>query len=301
MTMSYTVYNEAGGAHKTTTGVNLSEAHSRQGLNTLYIDGDQQEANGTYLKHAGDDRDDGDADNLVRHMLGQPRGDLRDLIQTTDEGFDVLPAHDMIEDFTELLLKREDFETNMGNDDFNRFDHLHRVLWQENSLQDDYDVIIVDPNAQAENMLVNAIYATRTIVVPAKPAGKGSKSLKGLSGLLSAMSEELGIDIGVAAVILSGVSNTATHQRYVDKIDAEYGVAGQIGKRESLMDEMWDARGSAFKVVEKGWLDGEPGKRGVRDREIDTLETILDIADDIADQFDVAPPNTPEIKIEGVA
>lgn len=297
MTIAYTVYNEAGGTHKTTTAMNLAQAHVRQGLRVIYIDGDQQEADGTHLMGVGDARSDSNADNLVRHMLDRPNGDFRDMIRSTEEGIDILPAHDMLEDFTELLLKREDIEESMGGN-FNRFEQLHRVLWQEANLQEDYDVIIVDPNARAESMLFNAIYATRTLVVPAKPAGKGNKSLEGLEGLLRSMSEQLGIDVGVAAVILSGVGSTATHQRYVDTIDDEYGVAGKIGKRESLMDEMWDARGSAFKVVEEGWLDGKRGKRGAREREIETLETVIDIADEIVRQFDVEPSQTPTIEVE---
>lgn len=297
MPIAYTVYSESGGIHKSTWTANLAAAHARQGFDTLVIDLDHQAANLTYLFDVEEGRDDPDADNLVRHVLDRPNGEFDDLIRSTDEGVDVLPAHDLLEEFTELLLQRERFEQDMG-DDFDRYAQLHRVLWQENQIQDDYDVIVVDPNARAENMLFNAIYATRTLVAPTKPAGKGSKSLDGLDGLLQGMANNLGIDVGVAAVILSGVSDTATHQRYVDEIEAEYGVAASVRDRESMMDEMWDARGSAFKVVEQEWLDGEPGKRGIRDREVATLESVVEIADHVTNEFGVEPPQEPELNIE---
>ncbi|GGL44118.1 hypothetical protein GCM10009037_29420 [Halarchaeum grantii] len=203
----------------------------------------------------------------------------------------------MLEEFTELLLQREQFEENMG-DEFNRYEQLYKVLWEKNNVQKDYDVVIVDPNARAEIMLYNAIYATRTLVAPTKPAGKGNKSLEGLAGLLESMSENLGIDVGVAAVILSGASSTSTHKRYIDEMEEEYGVAATVGSRESMMDEMWDAQGTAFKVVEEGWHNGEPGARRLRDREVETLETILEIADYIVDEFDVEPPKEPSLNIE---
>ncbi|MFC4989221.1 ParA family protein [Saliphagus infecundisoli] len=297
MPITYTVYSESGGIHKTTWTANLAEAHARQGFDVLVIDLDHQAANLTYLFDVEEGRDDPDADNLVRHVLDRPNGDFDDLIQTTEEGVDVLPAHDMLEEFTELLLQRERFEENMG-DDFDRYEQLYKVLWEENNVQEDYDVVIIDPNARAEIMLYNAIYATRTLVAPSKPAGKGNKSLDGLGGLLESMSTNLGIDVGVAAVILSGVGDTSTHNRYGEQMEAEYGVAGSIGKRESMMDEMWDVQGTAFKVVEEGWHNGEKEARRLREREVETLETILEVADSLANEFDVEPPQEPTLTIE---
>lgn len=299
MPIAYTVYSESGGIHKSTWTANLAAAHARQGFDVLVIDLDHQAANLTYLFDVEEGRDNPDADNLVRHVLGRPNGPFDELIRSTEEGVDVLPAHDLLEEFTELLLQRERLEEGMG-DEFNRFDQLHRVLWQENQIQDDYDVVVIDPNARAENMLFNAIYATRTLVAPTKPAGKGSKSLDGLDGLLEGMANNLGIDVGVAAVILSGVSDTATHQRYVESIEEDYGVAASVRDRESMMDEMWDARGSAFKVVEEQWLDGTPGERGIRDREVATLESVLEIASHVTDEFGVEPPQEPELQLKEV-
>lgn len=297
MPITYTIYSESGGIHKTTWTANLAEAHARQGFDVLVIDLDHQAANLTYLFDVEEGRDDPDADNLVRHVLGRPDGDFEDLIRSTEEGVDVLPAHNMLEEFTELLLQRERFEENMG-DEFNRYEQLYNVLWEENDVQDDYDVVIIDPNARAEIMLYNAIYATRTLVAPSKPAGKGNKSLEGLAGLLESMSENLSIDVGVAAVILSGAGTTSTHTRYIEEMEDEYGIAATIGERQSMMDEMWDAQGTAFKVVEEGWHNGEPGSRRLREREVETLETILGIANYLTDEFGAEPPQKPSLNIE---
>lgn len=297
MPITYTVYSESGGIHKTTWTGNLAVAHARQGFNVLVIDLDHQAADLTYLFDVEEGRDDPEVDNLVRHVLGRPDGSFKDLIRSTDEGIDIIPAHNMLEEFTELLLQRERFEETMG-DDFNRYQQLYKVLWQENNVQDDYDVVIIDPNARAEIMLYNAIYATRTLVAPTKPAGKGNKSLEGLGDLLESMSENLDIDVGVAAVILSGAGSTSTHNRYIKEMEDEYGIAATIGERKSMMDEMWDAQGSAFKVVEGGWHNGEKGTRRLRDREIETLDTIFEIAGTLTEEFGVAPDTQPKLHIE---
>lgn len=100
---------------------------------------------------------------------------------------------------------------------------------------------------------------------------------------------------------LSGGGNTNTHNRYVDQIEDEYGVAAAVGKRESMMDEMWDARGTAFKVIEEGWKDGEKGARRLREREVESLETVLEIANHIAAEFSVEPPEEATLDVEEVA
>lgn len=61
------------------------------------------------------------------------------------------------------------------------------------------------------------------------------------------------------------------------------------------MDAMWEARGSAFKVVEERWKtfeeDGEmvsqPGERRIPDRELETLQRLWTLAEFVAtDTFD---------------
>jgi hypothetical protein len=73
------------------------------------------------------------------------------------------------------------------------------------------------------------------------------------------------------------------------------------------MDAMWEARGSAFKVVEEQWKtferDGEmvsePGQRRIRDREIETLQKLSELAWFIAtDTFDAEVDPVLELDIQ---
>ncbi|WP_256301677.1 ParA family protein [Haloarchaeobius salinus] len=285
------VYSESGGTYKTTMTANIAVALERMGLNTLVLDLDPQEGNLTSLFDAGENRSDPEADNLVKHILDMPDGEFDDLIETTDEGIDIIPSHDMLGDFTSNLEQKISYETgmkNMSREEYPRFELLYDLLWEKEKLQEQYDAILIDPNARAEDLLYNAIYALRTLVAPVKPAGKGNLSLEGLEELVGNMSSQLEIEIGLSCVVPSGVGQTNAHQQYqrqFENTDA-FDTPVAIGNRESLMDAMWEARGSAFKVVEERWKtfqrDGEmvsePGQRRVREREIETLRKIYELA-----------------------
>jgi len=285
------IYSESGGTFKTTMTANLAVALERMGLETLVIDLDPQEGNLTSLFDVGAHRTDPEADNLVKHVLDMPDGDFEDLIETSAEGVDIVPSHDMLGDFTSNLEQKISYETgmkNMSREEYPRFELLYQLLWEEQELHEDYDAILIDPNARAEDLLYNAIFALRTLVAPVKPAGKGNLSLEGLDELVGNMETELDIEIGLSCVVPSGVGQTNAHQQYRQQFEntEEFATPVSIGNRESLMDAMWEARGSAFKVVEERWKtfekDGEmvseAGQRRVRDREVETLRKLYELA-----------------------
>ena len=176
----------------------------------------------------------------------------------------------------------------MSREGYPRFELLYELLWNKQRLQEQYDAILIDPNARAEDLLYNAVFALRTLVAPVKPAGKGNLSLEGLEELVGNMENQLEIEIGLSCVVPSGVGQTNAHQQYQKQFEntEAFATPVSIGDRESLMDAMWEARGSAFKVVEEGWKtfekDGkmvsEPGQRRVHDREIETLRKLYQLA-----------------------
>lgn len=288
--ISVVVYSESGGTFKTTTTANLAVSLERMGLDVCVIDLDPQEGNLTSLFDVGENRSDSDADNLVRHILEMPDGDFEDLIETSEEGVDVIPSHDMLGDFTSNLEQKIAYETgmkDMSREDFPRFELLYDLLWNEQQLQDEYDAVLIDPNARAEDLLYNAIYALRTLVAPVKPAGKGNLSLDGLEEMIENMSDQLDIEVGLSCVVPTAIGQTNAHSQYTKQFENNdmYSTPVAIPARDSLMDAMWEARGSAFKVVEERWKtfeqDGEmvsePGKRGVYERELETLRDIYEL------------------------
>jgi cellulose biosynthesis protein BcsQ len=241
-----------------------------------------------------------------------PDGDFQDLIETSDEGVDIIPSHDMLGDFTSNLEQKISYETgmkNMNRDEYPRYELLYNLLWDREKLHEEYDAVLIDPNARAEDLLYNAIFALRTLVAPVKPAGKGNLSLEGLDELVGNMERELDIEIGLSCVVPCGVGQTNAHKQYQKQFEntGAFDTPVTIGNRESLMDAMWEARGSAFKVVEERWKtferDGEmvsePGQRRIRDREVETLRKLYELAYFIATEtFDAEVDPVLELDIQ---
>lgn len=294
--ITYTVYTEAGGTYKTTTSANLARAHVNQGLKPLAIDLDHQKGNLSHLFDVADNQSNPNADHLPRHLIEKGRGPFMDLVESTPEGIDVLPAHDKLEDLTDDVRRYMEIADSMG-DDVNEFALLLDTL-QAAGVPEQYDAIIIDPNARAELSLYNALYATRHVVAPVEYGGKGSLSVEGLEDLGGSFSRQQDIDIGVLAIVPNNVKNTnAQELRRVEIEDRGFDIPVTIGEREALMKAMWDAQGTAFNVIEDGWYKGEPGERPDRDREHATLEKLRRLADQIAEEFDVdyTPIADPEV------
>lgn len=103
---------------------------------------------------------------------------------------------------------------NMNRDEYPRFELLYELLWNKQQVHEEYDAVLIDPNARAEDLLYDAIFALRTLVAPVKPASKGSLSLEGLEELVGNMGRQLDIETGLSCVVPSGVGQTNAHQQY---------------------------------------------------------------------------------------
>lgn len=266
--LGYSVYSEAGGVAKTTTAANCAVAHASRGRDVLVVDLDPQNASLSYLFDVDDGRDDGEADNLVRHLIGRPKGDLTDLIRESDEGVDVLPTHNMHERLTELLLKTADIEEQTHADPEYTFPKHAQLLnaLQEAGVHERYDVMIVDPPANGEQAQNNALYATRNVVIPVELSGKGQQSIEGLEEVVEGLEATLGVNVGVLALVPFKYEGTNDQDHYLERLEATgFDMPVVVGKRTSLMEGCWRKQCSAFEYVEE-----HRSRR--RDHEMETLE-----------------------------
>lgn len=268
--LTYATYSEAGGVGKTTVASNLGQAHSERGREVLLIDLDPQQGSLTYLLDIAAPRDDDQADNIVRHLIDRPKGDFSDLIHTTEFGFDVIPSHGMLENLTNLLNRAEEIASDIG-DDFAPNDRLRQVFLDAN-IPEQYDTVIVDPPATAGPQLYNAVSATRSLVIPVEPTGKGMQSVEGLEDVVQNLEAELEFNVGVLAVVPNGVGRTSDQESYLDRIK-ELGYHAPIALRErsSLFEGCWDAQCTAFHYVAYH-------RSSRRDYEIETLDKLRELA-----------------------
>jgi cellulose biosynthesis protein BcsQ len=288
--LAYTVYSEAGGVGKTTTAANLAHAHASNGLKTLVIDLDPQEASLSYVFGVDSDRDDGEADNIVRHMVGRAKGPFKDLIRedTGADNLDVIPAHNMLSGLDTAMRRAKETEEQMNPDvEWVEEEQLYQLLGR-NGIHEEYDAIICDPQASEGQGLYNAVMVTQTVLIPVELSGKGSLSIDGLEQLVDGLENNLDIEVGVLGVVPVAFGDTTGQQQHLETLqeDVKYDVPAVFRKRESLMQEMWDAQATAYQVVENAYKDGEEGVRRVPDREHETLEKYDELAAEIEEAFD---------------
>jgi cellulose biosynthesis protein BcsQ len=283
--LSYTVYSEAGGVGKTTLSANLAVAHRRAGLDVLVVPLDPQDGDLSHLFAVDDDRSTEGIDHLVRHLIGRGKGDFYDLVRTA-EGVDIIPEHNILEDLDAVLQEEQSQRDRMG-DSFNRFTRLLHVL-KENRVQERYDVLIVDPPASTGPHLYNALTATRNLVLPIEPSGKGQASVAGMDDLVGNLEEQLDINIGVLAAVPNGVKGTRDQADIITEIESRgFEVPVVIGDRTSLLEGCWRTQCSAYRYVRE-----HRSRR--RDYELETLAQLDELARFLESQGGIEAPNPPE-------
>lgn len=276
--LAYTVYSEAGGVGKTTLAANLAKAEVRAGRDVLVIDLDTQEASLSHLLDVADERNDSEADSLLRHMIDRPRGPFEDLIRTS-EGIDIVPAHNILEYASKHLRRREEEAADFG-ETFNPNKQLLRVL-REAGVHEKYDTLIVDPPATADIKLHNAIHATRHVVIPFEPSGKGYESVQGLDQLVGGLEENLDIEVGVLAVVPNRYKGMNDQDRFLETLQEDgWDIPVTLRERSSMLEGCWAEQCTAYRYVEEH-------RDRKRDHEVETLEKIDDLAEHIRLQTEV--------------
>ena len=267
--LAYTMYSEAGGVGKTTLAANLAKAEVEAGRDVLVVDLDTQEASLSHLLDVDGNRDDDQADSLLRHMIDRPRGEFSGLIETS-EGIDVVPAHNILEYAEKHLRRREEEAADFG-ESWNPNKQLLRVL-REAGVHERYDTLIVDPPATADVKLHNAIHATRHLVIPFEPSGKGYESVRGLDQLVGGLEEQLGIEVGVLAVVPNRYKGMNDQDRFLEQLSADgWDVPIRLRERSSMLEGCWAEQCTAFTY-------NEVHRDRERDHELETLEKIESLA-----------------------
>ncbi|QFU84583.1 ParA family protein [Natronorubrum aibiense] len=284
--LTYTAVSEAGGVGKTTTSATCAVSHARAGLDVLVIDLDTQNGSLTYFFGPDYDRGDSEVDNIVRHLIGRPKGDFDDLTIEVEEGIDLIPSHNMLEDLPELLLREKEQAERLG-DSFSMYHQLHRVL-RDGNVRDNYDVVIVDTAGKAGPVLYNALVAVRNVVIPFEVTAKGQESITGLDDLVDGLEQSTGIDVGVLAVVPIGYKDTRDQREILTELrEMDFPVPVVIGDRGSLMEGSWKQQCSPYTYVDKH-------RNRKREYEVETLEQFDDLARTLERQ---AGLKTPEVTV----
>ncbi|WP_267644052.1 ParA family protein [Haloarchaeobius amylolyticus] len=284
--LSYAVYSEAGGVGKTTLTANLAVAHARAGLDVLAIPLDPQDGDLSYLFDVDHDRSNSEVDTLVHHLVGRGKGDFQDLIKSVEHGVDIIPEHNRLEDLGEALRKEQEARSDFG-ESFPMWTQLQRVL-REAEVHKHYDVLIVDPPASSGPHLYNALDATRNLVIPVEPSGKGQASVSGLDDLVTNLEDQLEINIGVLAAVPNRFKGTKDQDEIIAEVREQgFEVPVIFRDRTSLLEGCWRQKCSAFTYVREH-------RDRQREYELDTLTKFDELARNLEQQGGLEAPNQPE-------
>ncbi len=223
----------------------------------------------SYLFDVADNRTDSEADSLVRHLVERPRGEFGDLVQES-EGVDIVPAHNSLEVLSKHLRRREEEAADFG-ENWNPNVQLLRVL-KSAGVPAEYDTVVIDPPATADVKLYNAIHATRNLVIPFEPSGKGQQSVTGLADLVGGLETTLDINVGVLAAVPNRFKGTNDQEEVLDDLRSQdYDVPVVFRERTSLLEGCWRKQCSAFEYV-------NTHRSRERDYELETLEQFETLA-----------------------
>lgn len=140
--------NYKGGVTKTSSAVGLGSALAREGKQVLLVDCDPQ---GHLSVHLGIDH--ADLDMSIENVLGSHRVDIRNIILDTDvDNLSIAPSR------KGLLHARQELSNRPRRDAL-----LDMAL---RPVKGDFDYIIIDTPPDEGLLTVNAMYASRYLIVP---------------------------------------------------------------------------------------------------------------------------------------
>lgn len=194
--------NQKGGVAKTTTAINVSAQWAKEGKKILLIDLDPQSSATRAI--FGDQ----EFENTIYDVL---TGELeaRDTVVSSESfGIDVIPSEIMLSGIEIILASK-----------FGRESILKRALAE---IKDQYDIIVIDCSPSLGLLTVNALIASKDIVIPICPE---YFSLKGIDLILETLKHihtGLGHKIEVRGIIISKYRSRKIVEKVISDLRTNY-------------------------------------------------------------------------------
>lgn len=196
--------NQKGGVAKTTTAINVAAQWARAGKKILLIDLDPQ-ASATRSIFG-----DTEFENTIYDVLTSEI-EAKDAVAHSDSfGIDVIPSEIMLSGI-EIILSSK----------FGRETILKRRLAE---IQNDYDIVVIDCSPSLGLLTVNALMASKDIVIPICPEYFSLKGIELILETLKNIHAGLGHKVDVRGIIISKYRTRRIVEQVIRDLRANYNI-----------------------------------------------------------------------------
>lgn len=196
--------NQKGGVAKTTTAINVAAQWAHNGKKVLLVDLDPQSSATRSIFG------DMDFENTIYDVLTGELAAEEAVVASETFGFDVIPSEIMLSGIEIILASK-----------FGRESILKRGLAE---IKDNYDIIVIDCSPSLGLLTVNALIASKDIVIPICPEYFSLKGIELILETLKNIHQGLGHKIDVRGIIISKYRNRKIVEKVINDLRANYSI-----------------------------------------------------------------------------
>lgn len=194
--------NQKGGVAKTTTAINVAAQWAKEGKKILLVDLDPQSSATRAI--FGDE----EFENTIYDVLTSEIEAQEAVVHSNSFGIDVIPAEIMLSGIEIIMASK-----------FGRESILKRCLAE---VREQYDIIVIDCSPSLGLLTVNALIASKDIVIPICPEYFSLKGIDLILETLKNIHNGLGHKIDVRGIIISKYRNRKIVEKVIQDLKHNY-------------------------------------------------------------------------------
>ena len=202
--MIFSVINQKGGVAKTTTALNVAAAWAKNDIKVLLLDLDPQ-SSATKAVFGDNEFEKTIYDVLVNKLPPEEA-----IVSSETFGFDVIPS--------EIMLSGLDIQIAAH---FGRERLLKKKL---DPIKRKYQAIIIDCPPSLGLITVNALMASRDIIIPICPEYFSAKGIDLILETVNNLRAGLGHKLGVRGIVITRYKERKVATKIIEQIEKKYGL-----------------------------------------------------------------------------